>query len=500
MAGTVSRRWAVRRLVALGTGMVAAPLLAACGGAATTAPATASPTAGSSNPVTAGTTSSISRSQISSSSAAAAVPITTSSASHSEALTSSARNATTTGTGKAAGSAVTLRAIHWNAGDQQKVYDDRLDMASATLPGITVERSWATAATYDDKVIAALASGDPYDVMWTDSLHILPLIKQSALIEVGRLLARDKVDTSNLIRGSATFDEYRFGPRVFGMPDVTFAYLMFYNLDLLAAAGAQPLGDQATWDQELELFQKVTKRQGDTVTAYGHDNQYGAGTRFMPLMWQFGGGLWRDPKLKTTLGFDLPGTEEAMQFLGDLAAKYHVMAATGAPNISFDKGTIATTYTSSYTIVGADQRWKFKWLAAFAPQKTQHITCTITNGWNLAATGKHPDAAWQLIRYLGGTASQTDLVQNNLLSVDKALNASKAYTTVPSAVREAIFASTATSRGLEDLAHPVMLDWTAEWGKGRAALLAGKTDAKTLFDEWQHRFQPQVAASASLYQ
>lgn len=480
-----SRRWIVGRLAVTGGGLLVAPLLAACGGttAAGTSASRTGTTAGAATMHTTGASTS-SRPVATTSSSSAATPSATASGA----------------TGRAGGAGVTVRVIHWNAGDQRKVYDDRLDQAGAALPGITVERSWATAGTYDNKVIAALAGGVPYDVMWTDSLHILPLVKQSALVEVGRLLARDKVDLSGLIRGNATLDEYRFGPRVFGMPDVTFAYLMFYNTDLLTATGVQSPGDQATWDQELAIFQKVTKRQGNTITVYGHDNQYGAGTRFMPLMWQFGGGLWRDPAKKTTLGFDLPGTEASMQFLGNLAAKYQVLPVADTKAISFDAGTIATSYTASYSIVGADQRWKFQWTAGFAPQQKQRITCTITNGWNMAASSKQQDAAWQLIRYLGGATSQTGLVQNNLLSVDKALNEAKAYTTAPQAVRQAIFASTATSRGLEDLAHPVMLDWIKEWGKGRAALLAGKTDAKTLFDEWQHRFQPQVAASASLYQ
>lgn len=488
MAQFKSRRWIVGRLVATGAGLVAAPLLAACGNT-TAAGSSASAT---SSVATVATTAHVT-----------SAPATPSTRQATTAATSSAATpsaATSSATGKVAGSGVTVRVIHWNAGDQRKVYDDRLDQAATALPGIKVERSWATAGTYDNKVVAALAGGVPYDVMWTDSLHILPLVKQSALVELGRLLARDKVDLSGLIRGDATLDEYRFGPRVFGVPDVTFAYLMFYNADLLTAAGVQPPGDQATWEQELALFQKVTKRQGNTITVYGHDNQYGAGTRFMPLMWQYGGGLWRDPTKKTTLGFDLPGTEASMQFLGDLASKYQVLPVADTKAISFDAGTIATSYTASYSIVGADQRWKFQWTAGFAPKQTQRITCTITNGWNMAASGTHQDAAWQLIRTLGAPASQTTLVQNNLLSVDKALNEAKAYTTAPQAVRQAIFASTATSRGLEDLAHPVMLDWIKEWGKGRAALLAGKTDAKTLFDEWQHRFQPQVAASASLYQ
>jgi len=394
---------------------------------------------------------------------------------------------------------VTLRVIHWNAGDQRKVYDDRLDQA-AMVQGIAIERDWADNGSFNDKVITAMAGGLPYDVMWTDSSHIVALVVRSAVVELSGLLARDKVDLSTLVRGPATLNEYRFGPRVFGVPDVTFAYLMFYNLDLLAGASIPPLGDQATWDQALELFQRVTKRQGDTVTVYGHDNNYGAGTRYMPLMWQFGGGLWRDPDKKTTLGFDLPGTEASMQFLGDLAAKYHVMPAVTPRNISFDAGNVAASYNASYAIVGSDQRWKFRWTAAFAPQQTQHITCTITNGWNLAATGQHQDAAWQLIRHLIGPDSQHALVENNLLSVFSALNAAKAYTSAPPPVRQAIFASTATSRGLEDLAHPIMPDWVSDFAKGRADLLAGKTDAKTLFDEWQRRYQPQVAASSKLYQ
>ena len=495
-------RRASRRLVLRGAAGAAAvtlaSLLAACGGTSASAGAsTASSSAGTGTTAarTAASASATSSAATTVASASTAATTVSTAAAATAAATSSASSPTLVGR---AGAAVTLRVIHWNAGDQRKVYDDRLDQA-AQVQGIALERDWADNSSFNNKVITAIAGGLPYDVMWTDSSHIVALVVASALVELSPLLARDKVDLAGLVRGPATLNEYRFGPRVYAVPDVTFAYLMFYNLDLLNTAQVQPLGDQATWDDALQLFQKVTKRQGDTVTVYGHDNNYGAGTRYMPLMWQFGGGLWRDPDKKTTLGLDLPGTEASMQFLGDLAAKYKVMPAVTPPNISFDKGNVAASYNASYAIVGSDQRWKFQWTAAFAPRQPQHITCTITNGWNMAATGKHQDDAWQLIRYLTGNDSQNTLVQNNLLSVYAALNEAKAYTSAPQQVRQAIFASTTASRGLEDLAHPVMPDWVNDFTKGRADLLAGKTDAKTLFDEWQRRYQPQVASYAKLY-
>jgi ABC-type glycerol-3-phosphate transport system substrate-binding protein len=287
---------------------------------------------------------------------------------------------------------------------------------------------------------------------------------------------------------------------------VTYPYLIFFNLDALTAAGVQPppasppAGARWMWDQFLDMARRATRREGDKVTVYGHLNAYGAGTRFLPLMWQHGGGVWKDPDQRTTLGFDLPGTIEAMQFVGDLAAKHQVLPPPGEAGFSFDNGNVAMVYTSSFDLVGADQRWKFAWTAAYPPQKTKRVTCAITNGWAIAKAGRQPEAAWQLVRWLSAKDGQTVLVQNNLLSIWKELNASSAYTTVPPAVRAAIQESTEQSRGIEDIAHPAVADWlNKEWPPALNDLLKGTSSAKALFEDWQRRYQPQVAAYDALY-
>ena len=104
------------------------------------------------------------------------------------------------------------------------------------------------------------------------------------------------------------------------------------------------------------------------------------------------------------------------------------------------------------------------------------------------------------MRWLGTKDGQTTLVNNNLLSIWKDLNASSAYKSVPAVVRAAIQEATEKSRGIEDIAHPAVADWlNKDWPPALTDLLKGNTTARPLFEDWQRRYQPQVATYDALY-
>ncbi|MBC8193519.1 MAG: ABC transporter substrate-binding protein [FCB group bacterium] len=102
----------------------------------------------------------------------------------------------------------------------------------------------------EKKVLTAVISGNPPSLV----SQFVPLVKwasRMALRPLDDFIEAENYDTE--VFYPALMDEMRYKGRIFGLPQATAAYALYYNKDLFRAAGLNPEQPPQTWD-ELAVF------------------------------------------------------------------------------------------------------------------------------------------------------------------------------------------------------------------------------------------------------
>jgi len=119
----------------------------------------------------------------------------------------------------------------------------------------------------EKKILTAVISGDPPSLV----SQFVPLVKwasRMALRPLDDFIETDSFDTG--IFYPALMDEMMYRDRVFGLPQATAAYALFYNKDLFRKAGLDPEQPPRTWDELI-----IAARAIDSVDADGRIQRMG---------------------------------------------------------------------------------------------------------------------------------------------------------------------------------------------------------------------------------
>jgi len=203
--------------------------------------------------------------------------------------------------------------------------------------------------------------------------------------------------------------------KMHAMPGDYMTMVLFYNTELFKAAGLDPAQPPKTWDEFLDYALKLTSdTDGD-----GRVDQWGFGTvgakdpgfplRFSPFLWSFGGD-YLTPDLKQS-ALDSPEAKEAFAFFVELYTKHKVvppgLTAMNPQEVrtQLAQKKVAMILGSGWTppIVNAlnPDLHAFDVLnAAPAPMKRVQATAIWLSSWVMSPNTKHPDEAWELIKFI----------------------------------------------------------------------------------------------------
>jgi multiple sugar transport system substrate-binding protein len=307
---------------------------------------------------------------------------------------------------------VSLKFTFWGSELDQQVYQQRIDLFTAKNPNIKVELVYIP-SDYSQKVQTMIAGGTAPDIMQlAEDIH--------SYSSKGQIIALDNYITQDGVDLKARYGEtggltgaYSYDGKLYAMPDRGGALVLYYNKDMFDAAGISYPTKDWTWKEFLDAAQKLTKKDGDTVTQYG----WAAGgwwPWWMSFMYMNGGTIL-DASGKPSV--NTPENVEAIQFYNDLVYKYKVAPSPedyanlglGGPDPLFAQGKVAMATTGFWGIGGLKDA-TFNWDISPLFQNKKPATVLFGSGLAITKDCKNPDAAWKVVEFLTSEEGQAPIV------------------------------------------------------------------------------------------
>ncbi len=308
---------------------------------------------------------------------------------------------------------VNLTLSFWGSDLDTQVYQERVNMFMEKNPDIKVELLYIP-SDYSQKVQTMIAGGTAPDVIQlSEDVHSYS--SKGQVISLNDFVAKDGLDLK--VRYGETgglTTAYSLDGNLYAMPDRGGALILYYNKDMFDAAGVSYPTKDWTWVEFLDATQKLTVREGDTVTQYG----FAAGG-WWPWWMSFiymNGGAVLDASGQPVV--NSPETVEAIQFYNDLVYKYQVAPSpedyanlgTNSPDPLFAQGKVAMSTTGFWGIGGLKDA-TFNWDIAPLFKNKQNATVVFGSGLAISKDCKNPEAAWKLIEFLTSEEGQAPIIE-----------------------------------------------------------------------------------------
>jgi multiple sugar transport system substrate-binding protein len=249
--------------------------------------------------------------------------------------------ATTAPTGKV----VELQFWHGQSQTQQAALNGLVDQFNASHPDIKVTATYQ--GNYSDlykKITAAIAAGNPPDLAIAYQDDVANYIKSDAVIPLDDLMKDPQIGftAEDLKDIYPTFiDHYpNFGDQVYSIAFMRSMAVMYYNVDMLKAAGFDKPPEN--WNDFMKICEAVSK----PPDVYCYEMTPDAST-FANWVWSRGGDLL-SPDGKT-VAFDSQAGLDSMNLLNDLFRKNYatIIAKAFQDQTDFALGKIAFTFGST---------------------------------------------------------------------------------------------------------------------------------------------------------
>ena len=233
-----------------------------------------------------------------------------------------------------------------------------------------------------------------------------------------------------------------YDDQLWSIPFQRSAVVMYYNVDMFAAAGLEPPTSWQTW---AEAAQALTVVDGDTTNWGLHFSSDWPYWLFQPLAIGAGQNILNDD---CTVVFDDPAVIEAVQFYIDLSTVYGAMPAgvqaswpTDPPDLA--SGSTAMITHSSGSLAGLIDSANFELGVMPYPGKEEGTYASVPGGGNFyimkGAPKEQQDAAWKFVEFISRPGYVADYSINTGYIANRAsayeTDAMKAYVeTVPQAL------------------------------------------------------------------
>jgi len=275
-------------------------------------------------------------------------------------------------------------------------------------PGIKLKPIYT--GTYQDsltKTLTAVKGGDPPVTAILLSTDMFTLIDEDAIMPFDELVKTPDDQAWLKSFYPAFMENSQTGGKTWGIPFQRSTIVLYYNKEAFKEAGLDPNRPPATWKEQVEYAQKLTKRD-----ATGKVTQWGLQIPssgfpywlFQALAIQAGTNLMNPAGTQTY--YDRPEVIEGLTYWVDLVKKHKVhpegIVNWGTTPKDFFEKTVAMMWTTTGNLTNVRTNAKFDFGVAMLPAGKQRGSPTGGGNFYLfkKATPAQRDAAFKFVKWV----------------------------------------------------------------------------------------------------
>lgn len=254
---------------------------------------------------------------------------------------------------------------------------------------------------YEDKINTAVIANNLPDLILVDGPAVASYAEAGIIIPLDGLVSQESIN--DLL--DSTYKQGSYNGSIYTLPLWESSVAIYYNKDMLAEAGIEvpKTADEAwTWDEFLEVAQKLTTNEHFGVTL--HTNSGQISYYYSPMLVQNGTDMI-SPDGSTTAGY-LDSTK-TVEFLEWLKKFYDTKAANIEPSpTEFFDGKSAMLFSTCYQISTLQSKYPdLNWGVTYYPVSNDGVAGTPTGSWTVGMTSnaKDKEAANALLDFMTNT-------------------------------------------------------------------------------------------------
>jgi len=317
----------------------------------------------------------------------------------------------------AAGEPVELTFMAWGAPEELDVWQQIADGFHAINPNTTVKMDVSDWDSYWTKLDTLYAGGTPPDVFAMDAPMYLDWQSRGVLLNLQPYIDA----TPGFLDGfyPEPLKGYKLADGYYGLPRDFQTIVMFYNKDMLDAAGVAYPQQGWTWDD----LRAMAKTLALDTNGDGKTEQWGFSCDLWDMelcwseaIWSYGGDVISADYTKTLIGE--PMARQAWQMFWDMIftdkSMPDTIVASEFGGDLFQPGAVALYPMGHWAIPGYAGSG-FNWDVAPMPSGPGgQVTSVNSAGFVVAQASKHPEAAWEFVKYALSADGQTRLTELGL--------------------------------------------------------------------------------------
>jgi len=388
---------------------------------------------------------------------------------------------------QAPGAPVEFTFMMWGAPEELAVWNQIVQDFQAQQPNITVKVEVSDWEAYWEKLKTMLAASTPPDLFAMDAPLYLDYQSRGVLKNLQPYLDQNPDLLKDVY--PQTLEAYKLADGYYGLPRDFQTIVLFYNKDMFDAAQvAYPTADWTYDDLRSAAKQLTLDTNSDgKIEQYGfYSDLWDMELIWSEAIWAYGGDILSADHTKTLIAE--PPARQAWQVFYDMMFTDKSMPDTttaaqfgGDP---FQAGAAAMTTIGHWAVPGYNAV-NFKWDVAPMPKGPAGPATSVNSaGFVVAQGSKHPDEAFEFIKFVLSSAGQTRLTELGFaIPVLKSVAESDTFLKQPGpGIDQQVF--------LDSLAFARMKpvfkgydEWSATVGDGMAVIWTGEKDLNTTLDE-----------------
>jgi multiple sugar transport system substrate-binding protein len=291
--------------------------------------------------------------------------------------------------------------------DQQAAEAYRSSFAefSRRHPGIEVRVDVVPYSSYFDSLRTDVAGGSAADIFWVSNAYLAPYADSGRLLDIDKALGSRAAGWE-----PSVIDQFTRNGTLWGVPQLTDAGIaVYYNADLLAAAGVDPGSLNALrWstDDSADTLRPVLKRLTvDPARRWA----YNAANDLQGIYLNFIGSAGGMFSVGDRFAFDNPQAVQAFRYVVRLINVDKVAPPASDTNDNGDfsrnmflQGRMALFQSGTYNLAQIAKNALFRWGVALLPRGPVGRV-SVTNGIAAAAnsSSRHPEAVREVLMWIG---------------------------------------------------------------------------------------------------